>query len=146
DNRPATDIVSAVRAPDRSILGYVGVSVLVERIGRRLSTIEFPDRLLFEVLDQDGAALFASDFKPNPLMGPSAASSELIKDIRQSKSGHFERQGNLYSFSPIESTGWVAIVEQPRALAYRPVHDLLGRMTVLAAWLVALTTVFAWRG
>jgi signal transduction histidine kinase len=146
DNRPATEIVAAVRAPDHSILGYVGVSVLVERIGRRLSTIEFSDRLHFEVLDQNGAAMFASDFKPNPAMGSAAANGELIKEIKQSKTGHFERQGNLYSFNPIESTGWVAVVEQPRALAYKPVHDLLGRMTVLAAWLVVLTAVFAWLG
>ena len=146
DSRPVTDIVAAVRAPDRSILGYVGVSVLVERIGRRLSTIEFSDRLLFEVLDQNGVALFESNFKPNPAPGAPAANGELIKQIRQSKTGHFEGHGNLYSFSPIESTGWVAVVEQPRALAYKPVHDLLGRMTVLALWLVALTAVFAWLG
>src|SRR5204863_6111300 len=145
DNRLATDIVAAVRAPDRTILGYVGDSVLVERIGRRLSAIEFADRFLFEVLDQNGTALFANDFKPNP----SATSPEggiLIKEIRQNKGGHFEQRGNLYSFSPIESTGWVAVVEQPKALAYRPVHDLLGRMTILAAWLIALTAVFAWLG
>ncbi len=146
DNRPITDIVGAVRAPDGSILGYVGVAVLVERIGRRLSTIEFSDRLLFEVLDQNGAALFASDFKPNPATGSAAANGELIKEVKESKTGHFERHGNLYSFSPIESTGWVAVVEQPRTLAYKPVHDLLGRMTVLAAWLVVLTAVFAWLG
>ena len=146
DNRPTTDIVGAVRAPDGSILGYVGVAVLVERIGRRLSTIEFSDWLLFEVLDQNGAALFASDFKPNPATGSAAANGELIKEIKESKTGHFERHGNLYSFSPIESTGWVAVVQQPRTLAYRPVHDLLGRMTVLAAWLVVLTAVFAWLG
>jgi signal transduction histidine kinase len=138
--------VAAVRAPDGSLLGYVGVSVLVERIGRRLSTIEFSDRLLFEVLDQTGAALFASDFKPNPATGAVAANSQLIKEISQSKTGHFEQHGNLYSFNPIESTGWVAVVEQPRALAYKPVHDLLGRMTVLAAWLIVLTAVFAWLG
>src|SRR5439155_1324348 len=53
---------------------------------------------------------------------------------------------NLYSFSPIESTGWVAVVEQPKTVAYKPVHDLLGRMTVLAAWLIVLTAVFAWLG
>ena len=146
DNRPVTDIVGAVRAPDRSILGYVGVSVLVERIGRRLSAIEFSDRLLFEVLDQNGAALFANDFKPNPATPAPEANEGLVKEIRQSKSGHFERHGNLYSFSPIESTGWVALVEQPRTLAYKPVHDLLGRMTVLAAWLIVLTAVFAWLG
>src|SRR5213595_2804250 len=145
DKRLVTDIVAAVRTPDRTILGYIGDSVLVERIGRRLSTIEFSDRFLFEVLDQNGTALFANDFKPNP----SATSPEggiLIKEIRQNKGGHFEQRGNLYSFSPIESTGWVAVVEQPKALAYRPVHDLLGRMTILAAWLIALTAVFAWLG
>ncbi len=146
DNRLVTDIVGAVRAPDRTILGYVGVSVLVERIGRRLSTIEFSDRLVFEVLDQNGVALFASDFKPNPVPSAPKANEGLIKEISQSKSGHFERQGNLYSFSPIESSGWVAVVEQPRTLAYKPVHDLLGRMTVLAVWLIVLTAVFAWLG
>jgi signal transduction histidine kinase len=146
DNRPITDIVGAVRAPDGTILGYVGVAVLVERIGRRLSTIEFSARLLFEVLDQNGSALFASDFKPNPATGLAAANSELIKEIKDSKTGHFERHGNLYSFSPIENTGWVAVVEQPRALAYKPVHDLLSRMTVLATWLAGLTAVFAWLG
>jgi signal transduction histidine kinase len=146
DNRLVTDIVGAVRAPDRTILGYVGVSVLVERIGRRLSTIEFSDRLLFEVLDQNGVALFASDFKPNPTTPVPKANEGLIKEINQSKSGHFERRNNLYSFSPVESTGWVAVVEQPKSLAYKPVHDLLGRMTVLAAWLIVLTAVFAWLG
>jgi signal transduction histidine kinase/CheY-like chemotaxis protein len=146
DNRLVTDIVGAVHAPDRTILGYVGVSVLVERIGRRLSTIEFSDRLLFEVLDQNGVALFASDFKPNPTTPVPKANEGLIKEINQSKSGHFERRNNLYSFSPVESTGWVAVVEQPKSLAYKPVHDLLGRMTVLAAWLIVLTAVFAWLG
>jgi len=144
DNRLVTDIVAAVRAPDRTILGYIGDSVLVERLGRRLSTIEFSDRFLFEVLDQNGAALFANDFKPNPSVTPQGGL--LINEIRQNKTGHFEEHGNLYSFSPIEPTGWVAVVEQPKSLAYKPVHDLLGRMTILAAWLIALTAVFAWLG
>src|SRR6266545_2225597 len=145
DNRLVTNIVAAVRTPDRRILGYVGDSVLVERIGRRLSTIEFSDRFLFEVLDQNGVALFANDFKPNPSV-TSPGGGVLIKEIRQTKAGHFEEHGNLYSFSPIENTGWVAVVEQPKALAYKPVHDLLGRMTLLTAWLVVLTAVFAWLG
>jgi Signal transduction histidine kinase len=145
DKRLATDVVGVVRAPDRTILGYVGVSVLVERMGRRLSAIAFPDKLVFGVLDQNGDSLFANDFNPNP-NATSPESGILLKEIRQSKSGHFERHGNLYSFSPIESTGWVAVVEQPRSLAYKPVHDLLGKMTVLAAWLVVLTAVFAWLG
>jgi len=145
DERLVTDIVGAVRAPDRTILGYIGVSVLVERIGRRLSTIEFADRFLFEVLDQNGTALFANDFKPN-LNTTSPEGGTLIKEIGESKTGHFERHGNLYSYSPIESTGWVAVVEQPKSLAYKPVHDLLARMTVLAAWLIILTAIFAWLG
>jgi len=145
DNRLVTNIVAAVRAPDGKILGYVGDSVLVERIGRRLSTIEFSDRFLFEVLDQNGIALFANDFKPNP-SGVSPEGGALIKEIRENNAGHFEEHGNLYSYSPIENTGWVAVVEQPKALAYKPVHDLLGRMTLLAAWLVVLTAVFAWLG
>ena len=44
DNRKATEIVGAVRGADGKIIGFIGVSVLVERIGRRLSTIEFADR------------------------------------------------------------------------------------------------------
>src|SRR6476660_7233982 len=144
DNRLVTDIVAAVRAPDRTILGYVGDSVLVERIGRRLAAIQFSDRFTFEVLDQNGALLFANDFKPNPRVTPQ--SGLLMNEIRQNKIGHFEDHGNLYSFSPIEPTGWVALVEQPKALAYKPVHDLLARMTILTAWLIVLTAVFAWLG
>ena len=64
DKRLVTNIIAAVRAPDRSILGYVGDSVLVERIGRRLSAIEFADRFLFEVLDQNGVALAQTGRRP----------------------------------------------------------------------------------
>ena len=145
DNRLVTDIVAAVRAPDRTILGYIGDSVLVERIGKRLSAIEFSDRFVFKVLDQNGASLFANDFKPNPSV-TSPQGGLLINEIRQNKTGHFEEHGNLYSFSTIEQAGWVAIVEQPKSLAYKPVHDLLGRMTILTAWLIVLTAVFAWLG
>src|SRR5262245_53419093 len=145
DGRLITDIVSAVRAPDGTVLGFVGDSVLIERIGKRLSAIEFSDRFVFQVLDQKGAALFANDFKPNP-SATSPESAELLTKIHQSKSGHFEYRDNLYSFNRIESTAWVALVEQPLTVAYKPVHDLLGRMTVLTAWLVVLTAVFAWMG
>src|SRR5262245_36693322 len=145
DGRLVTDIVAAVRAADGTVLGFVGDSVLVERIGKRLSTIEFSDRFVFQVLDQKGAALFDNDFKPNP-RAASPESAELLTKIRQSKNGHFDYRNNLYSFSGIESTGWVALVEQPLPVAYKPVHDLLGRMTVLTAWLVVLTAVFAWLG
>jgi len=145
DGRLITDIVAPVRGADGTVLGFVGDSVLVERIGKRLSSIEFSDRFVFQVLDQKGTALFANDFKPN-LGAASPDSGELLNKIRESKNGHFEYRNNLYSFSGIESTGWVALVEQPLSVAYKPVHDLLGRMTVLTVWLVVLTGVFAWLG
>ena len=45
------------------MVGFLGVSVLVERIGKRLSAIEFADQSSCQVLDQRGAALFEKDFK-----------------------------------------------------------------------------------
>src|SRR5712692_7058832 len=65
DKRMATDIVGAVRTADGSVAGYLGVSVLTERIGRRLSTIEFADHSICQVLDQQGNALFTRDFQPS---------------------------------------------------------------------------------
>src|SRR5207248_7121793 len=67
DGRLISDIVAPVRAPDRMLLGFVGDSVLIERIGKRLSTIEFSDRFVFQVLDQKGAALFANDLSQIPV-------------------------------------------------------------------------------
>jgi signal transduction histidine kinase/CheY-like chemotaxis protein len=145
DQRLATDIVGAVRAPNGSVIGYLGVSVLVERIGRRLSTIELADQSQCQVLDQKGSALFTKNFKPNPSpLSPEGQS--LIKEIGTDKKGHIERNGSLYSHSPVESTGWVAVVEQPKAIAYKPVHDLVGRMAVLTIWLMGLTLIFALLG
>jgi signal transduction histidine kinase len=70
----------------------------------------------------------------------------LIKEIEANKRGHIERNGNLYSFSPIESTGWAALVEQPKAVAYTSIYDWRRRMTELATWLIGLTAIFAWLG
>jgi signal transduction histidine kinase len=145
DNRLVANIVAAIRSPERTLLGFVGDSVLIERIGKRLSAIDFSDHFVFQVLDQKGAALFSNEFKPNPDTTVTE-SSELLSKIAQRKSGHLEYRNNLYSFSRIESTGWTALVEQPLSVAYKPVHDLLGRMTLLTAWLVVLTGVFAWLG
>ena len=36
------------------------------------------------------------------------------------------------------------MVEQPKSVAYKPVHDLVGKMTLLAAWLMAFTLFFGW--
>lgn len=142
DKRSATEIVGAIRTADGTVVGFLGVSVLVERIGRRLSAIEFADQSICQVLDQRGVALFAQDFKPNPA-AVSAEPGSVMNEIRLTKTGHIERQGNLYSFSPVESTGWTTVLEQPRSVAYKPVRDLLGKTTILVAWLLVLTAIGA---
>jgi signal transduction histidine kinase/ActR/RegA family two-component response regulator len=145
DKRMVTDIVGAVRMPDKTIVGYLGVSVLVERIGRRLSSIEFADQSTCQVVDQIGQPLFTNDFRPNSNLTP-LPESLLPKEIFQRKKGNLERSGSLYSFSPVETAGWTVVVKQPKSVAYKPVRDLVGRVGVLAAWLMALTALFAWLG
>jgi hypothetical protein len=142
DKRMATDVVGAIRGADGKIVGYLGVSVLVERIGRRLSTIQLADQAVCQVLDQNGTALFTNNFRPNPrALAP--MEENLLKDIGRSQSGHIERRGTIYSFSPVESTKWVALIQQPKAIAYKPVHDLVRSMTLLTMCLMGGTTVFA---
>jgi signal transduction histidine kinase/ActR/RegA family two-component response regulator len=144
DNRMTTDIVGAVRNQEGAIVGYLGVSVLVERIGRRLSSIDLlADQSNCQVLDQTGMTLFTNNFVPNAGTA-SPRPDSLIQEIRQSKTGHLERNGNLYSFTTIDSTGWMTFVEQPKSVAYKPVRDLLDKITIPAVWLIVLTAVGAW--
>ncbi|HST30866.1 MAG TPA: ATP-binding protein [Chthoniobacterales bacterium] len=145
DNRPVTEVVGAIRAPDKTIIGYLGVSVLVERIGRRLATIQFAEQSTCQVIDQDGHPLFTNDFRPNS--EPSGSRDWILPpEISEKRNGHLERGGNLYSFSPVETTGWTVVVKQPRAIAYKPLHDLLERMAVLSGWLILAISIFAWFG
>ncbi len=142
DQRMAAEIVGSVQAPDGTLVGYLGVSVLVERMGRRLASIEFADQSICQVIDQSGAKLFTDKFEPNTTPVPPEMRG-LIAEIRDRKTGHLERNDILYSFSLVETTGWVAVVEQPRAAAYRPVKDLLGKITLPAVWLILLTAIGA---
>jgi signal transduction histidine kinase/CheY-like chemotaxis protein len=143
DGRMATAIVGAVRTPEGNVAGYLGVWVLVERMGRRLSTIEFADQAICQIVDQTGAPLFTNNFAPNTGPAPPRI-SKIIGDIRALKTGSIERDGNLYSFSTVDSTGWMTIVEQPKAVAYKPVRDLLDKITIPALWLIVVTAVAAW--
>jgi signal transduction histidine kinase/CheY-like chemotaxis protein len=141
DNRLTTDIVGAVRTPEGAIIGYLGVSVLVERIGRRLSPIDFAEAHC-RVLDQTGMSLFMNNFVPN--IGTDAPQPEsLIQEVRQRKTGHLERNGSLYWFHTIDSTGWMTMVVQPKAVAFKPARDLRDRITIPAIWLFALTLLGA---
>ena len=143
DNRMATDLVSPVHGPDGRTIGFIGVSVLVERIGRRLSLIDLADQAECQIVDQKGTPLFSRDFKANT-GAVSPTDQTVIKKIRAEKTGHVEENGMIYSSAPIESTGWTTVVKQPRAVAYRPVHVLLEKMTFLASWLIVGTAIIAW--
>jgi signal transduction histidine kinase/CheY-like chemotaxis protein len=143
DGRMATAIVGAVRTPESTIVGYLGVWVLVERMGRRLSSIDFADRSICQVVDQIGKPLFTNNFVPNT-GSASPQWAKIIEEIRRLKTGSIERDGNLYTFTSIEPTGWMTVVEQPKAVAYRPVRDLLDKITIPALWLIVVTAVAAW--
>ena len=84
DNRMTTDIVGAVRTQEGAIVGYLGVSVLVERIGRRLSSIDWSDQANCQVLDQTGMTLFTNNFVPNAGTD-SPQPDSLIQEIRHEK-------------------------------------------------------------
>jgi signal transduction histidine kinase/CheY-like chemotaxis protein len=143
DGRMATTIVGAVRTPEGNVAGYLGVWVLVERMGKRLSSIDFADQAVCQIVDQTGAPLFTNNFAPNT--GPASERlSKIIGEIRALKSGSIERDGNLYSFTTVDNTGWMTVVEQPKAVAYRPVRDLLDKITIPALWLIVVTAVAAW--
>jgi signal transduction histidine kinase/CheY-like chemotaxis protein len=143
DHRLVSDIVGAVRTQDKRVVGFMGVSVLVERIGRRLSTIGFTDQSFCQVFDQNGSALFTKDFRANPGLR-TADNDNLIAEIHKSKTPHLERHGNVYAFSPVETSGWTAVVAQPREVAYQPLQDLLGKLMWPVAWLIAGTALAAW--
>jgi len=142
DGRMVTDVVGAVRTRDGKTIGYIGASILIERIGRRLSSISFTDRTVCQIVDQQGFPLFTADFKSETEPKP-RAEAKLISDIQKEQSGHLSRAGNIYSFEPLESAHWLAIIRQPEEIAYAPVHDLLRKITVPAGWLIAGTLVAA---
>src|SRR5881227_1893598 len=142
DGRMVTDVVGAVRTRDGKTIGYIGASILIERVGRRLSSISFTDRTACQIVDQQGFPLFTADFK-SETKPPSSAQAKLISHIQKEQNGHLSRAGNIYSFEPLESAQWLAIIRQPEEIAYAPVHDLLRKITVPAGWLIAGTLVAA---
>jgi signal transduction histidine kinase/CheY-like chemotaxis protein len=142
DRRMVTDIVGAVRTRDGHTIGYIGASILIERIGRRLSNISFADRAVCQIIDQDGFPLFATDFKANvtPTHG---RESRFIAEMQQMQTGHLTRDGTIYSFDPLESAKWLAMVHQPEEIAYQPIHDLMYKITAPAVCLLIGTLLAA---
>ena len=101
DGRMATAIVGAVRTAEGNVGGYLGVWVLVERMGKRLSTIEFADQAVCQIIDQAGAPLFTNNFAPTAGPAPPRI-TKIIDEIRALKSGSIERDGNIYSFTTVD--------------------------------------------
>jgi signal transduction histidine kinase len=142
DGRMVTDIVGAVRTRDGRTIGYIGASILIERIGRRLSTISFADRAVCQIIDQDGFPLFAEDFKAN-VTPTHERESRFIAEMQQMQTGHLTRDGTIYSFDPLESAKWLAMVHQPQDIAYQPIHDLMRKITAPAVCLLIGTLLAA---
>ena len=142
DDRLATQIVGPVRNADQGVVGYFGVSILVERLGQRLSPVSLPDQAVCQIVDQTGKFLFTGSFNPNATDPPPAR--EILRHILGGKPGQFENGHTLFSFSPIGSTGWVALIEQPKAVAFKSIDEWRTKITWLAAWLITATALFAW--
>lgn len=143
DGRMSTFIVVAVRSPNGKIAGYVGASVLVERIGRRLSDFDFGKESVAQVVDQTGFPLFDAEFQPN-LQDSDQDELEFYQTLRIDETGLSQHQGNLYTFEIIAGTDWTAVLQQPLTVAYQPVRNLVTKTTLLAAWLVIGTAAAAW--
>src|SRR5437773_3374352 len=87
DGRMVTDVVGAVRTRDGKTIGYIGASILIERLGRRLSAISFTDQTVCQIVDQQGSPLFTADFKPETEPRP-PAEAKLISHIQKEQNGH----------------------------------------------------------
>jgi len=140
DGRPVAAVVVTVRGQSDEIDGYMCATIMVQRLGEQLRDLQFGEGSIAQVIDQTGMRLFARDFTPN-----AHPEEPLLHDLRAAATaGHFQHKDNLYSFRPIKSTGWTATLEQPVAIAYRPVHELLTKTTILASWLIGGTALAAW--
>ncbi len=142
DNRLCTFVIAAVRAKTGEVLGYMSATLLVERIGRRISAFDFGEKSEAQIIDQNGFPLFDINFGPNTDM-KAKLDPGLLEKMRSTGAGHFQFGDNLFSANPVEGTHWIASLEQPLEVAYRPIHDLVGKTSVLAGWLIVGTTLTA---
>ena len=140
DGRPVYSVVVTVRDKTGATAGYLGADILVERLGRRLRALEMTNANI-EVVDQVGHPLFSGLLQANnPAEGE--RNPTLRQVFTQNKPGYVEVSGKLYFFSPIDSTGWNAVLERPAGEFYRPVRNLLSE-TALLVGLLAVGTACA---
>ncbi len=142
DKRLCASIVTAVRAKDGAIIGYIGANILVERVGKRLAALNFAEQALVQVIDQTGKPLFDQNLMPNLAARPEDPA--LLKVLDQTTAEHFRWHDDLVTFQKIEGAKWIALLRQPIAVAYQPIWDLVEKEAVIATWLVALYAVGSW--
>ncbi len=144
DGRLSTFVTAAVRKqPSGEVIGYVGATVLIERLGRRISGFDFGEQSIAQVIDQNGFPLFTPDYAPTTDANPGAR-NDLLEALREHTAGFFELNKLIYTHGDIEGTDWTAVLQQPVAVAYRPLTDLLTKTVILASWLIVGTGVAAW--
>ncbi len=142
DGRTVVSIVATVRdKAGAGVLGYFGADLLVERIGRRLHSVETPGNGL-QIIDQNGHPFFAGAFQANA-PGQGEAAPELRRDFSQQKTGMDELRDRMYFYAPVRPTGWTAMLDRPAAAFHKPVHDFLRQTALLVGLLVVGTVVAA---
>ena len=142
DGRTVVSIVATIRdKTGSSVLGYLGADLLVERIGRRLHSVETPGNRL-QIIDQNGHPFFAGAFQANP-PGEGNTAPRLRSDFSRQKTGMDELNDRMYFYAPVHPTGWTALLERPAGAFHQPVHDFLRQTALLVGLLVVGTLVAA---
>lgn len=145
DGRAVTSTVVAVRDRADKLLGFLGADTLVERMGRRLDTIDIARRrhATPQIIDQNGFPLFTDTLSASSL-GRAPAPSELRAAARRGRTGSRQIGATLYTFSPIGKTGWTAVLEESATLAQGSVRDLRRQTFLLVGLLITGSTLAAW--
>ncbi len=142
DNKLCTSIIEAITDGNGKVEGYIGTNLLVERIGRRLAALDFGEQTVPQVIDQRGRLLFDTDLNPN--LAPQVESQDLLKRLETGGEEHFRYKTDLITVQGVEGSNWIALLQQPISVAYRPIRDFVGKTAVIATWLIALYAVGSW--
>ncbi len=142
DGRYVASVVVALRTASGEVAGYMGADLLVDRMGRRLSNLQLAEQSVAQVFDQNGFPLFTGTFMPNTEPA-TPYYTDLYRRLPEAQVGHFRFGLNLYVATEIEGTEWTAVLEQPLAVAYAPVNNLIRQMVIAGTCLVGGTLVIA---
>ncbi len=142
DGRPATIIAAAIRKRSGEIIGFVGANVLVERLGKRLSALDYGEQSRPQVIDQSGVPFFGADFRAND--GSRKADADLLTALSKCPAHHLMHGDDFITFAKLDTIGWTATLTQPAAVAYKPEHDLIAKATVIEAWFIIGSIAAAW--